>query len=616
VAELPGAPDAVYVGVNRHASVEVMAELAAKGAGGAVSFASGFAETADGAEVQRRLVAAAGDMPFLGPNCYGFINYLDGATLWPDQHGGRRVARGVALVSQSSNIAINLTMHRRGLPIAYVVCAGNQAQTGLPEIGHALIADPRVTALGFYIEGVADPVAFAEMVAAARAAGKPVVALRAGRSESAQAATLSHTASMTGADAVATAYFRRIGVALVDTLPRLMDALHFLHLHGPLPDRRAISISCSGGEASVAADAATARRVRWAAMTDADRARVRATLNEFVHIANPLDYHTFIWGDEARMTEAFAAMLAVEADAAMFVFDYPRLDRCSDATWTFASNAMRAAAAATGRRTIVAATLPENLPEERALALAAQGLAPAFGIDEALAAIDAAADIGQWRPGRPVAAPVALAAAPARLLDEAEAKRRLARFGLAVPEGRVCASPAAVADAAAALGGAVAVKRLGLAHKTEAGAVALRPGDPAAAAAGMGAGPWLVERMVEGAVAELILGVVRDPAFGLALTLGAGGVTAELIGDAATVLVPADAAEIEAALRGLRLFPLLDGFRGRPKADLRAVVAAALAVARFAAAHAGTLEELDVNPLIATATGAWAADALIRIRED
>jgi acyl-CoA synthetase (NDP forming) len=453
------------------------------------------------------------------------------------------------------------------------------------------------------------------MVAAARAAGKPVVAIRAGRSEASRAATLSHTASLTGADAVADAYFRRIGVPLVDTLPRLMDALHFLHLHGPLPDRRALSISCSGGEASVAADAAAQRRVRWAEMTAADKARVRDTLNEFVHIANPLDYHTFIWGDEARMTAAFTAMLGVEADAAMFVFDYPRLDRCSDATWTLASNAMRRAAEATGRRTVVAATLPENMPEERALALAAQGLMPAFGVDEALAAIETAADAGAWRPGARVVAPAPVAAAPARLLDEAEAKRRLAAFGLAVPEGRVCATPAAVAEAAAALGGAVAVKMLGVAHKTEAGAVALNPADPAAAAARMGAGPWLVERLVAGAVAELIVGVARDPAFGHALTLGAGGVAAELIGDVATVLVPADAAGIGAALRGLRLFPLLDGFRGRPKADLGAVIDAALALSRFAEAHAAALDELDVNPLIVTASGAWAADALIRLRE-
>ena len=151
VASLPGAPDATFVGVNRFATIEVVRALSERDAGGAVCFASGFleaqAEDAEGADLQAQLLAAAGDMPFLGPNCYGFINYLDGALLWPDQHGGKRVEKGVALVTQSSNIAINLTMQMRGLPIAYVVAAGNQAQSGIAEIGEALLEDDRVTAL-------------------------------------------------------------------------------------------------------------------------------------------------------------------------------------------------------------------------------------------------------------------------------------------------------------------------------------------------------------------------------------------------------------------------------------------------------------------------------------
>ncbi len=142
IAELPFSPDAAFVGVNRTAAVEVMRELERRGAGGAVVYASGFreavAESADGGDLQDALLAAAGDMVLIGPNCYGFLNYLDGAGLWPDQHGGVRVESGVALITQSSNIAINLTMQRRGLPMAYVVTAGNQAQTGLSEIGHGL----------------------------------------------------------------------------------------------------------------------------------------------------------------------------------------------------------------------------------------------------------------------------------------------------------------------------------------------------------------------------------------------------------------------------------------------------------------------------------------------
>jgi acyl-CoA synthetase (NDP forming) len=138
IDDLPVAPDASFIGVNRDATIEVVQRLSAMGAGGATCFASGFleseAETAGGADLQARLIKAAGDMPILGPNCYGLINYLDNVTLWPDQHGGLPVDSGVAIVAQSSNIAINMTMQARGLPIAYVVAAGNQAQIGASDI--------------------------------------------------------------------------------------------------------------------------------------------------------------------------------------------------------------------------------------------------------------------------------------------------------------------------------------------------------------------------------------------------------------------------------------------------------------------------------------------------
>ncbi|RVC39960.1 CoA-binding protein, partial [Mesorhizobium sp. M4B.F.Ca.ET.088.02.2.1] len=128
VADLPGAPDAAFVGVNRHLTIEVIRELAERGAGGAVCFAAGFLETEaydeDGERLQAELVTAAGQMPIIGPNCYGLINYADGALLWPDQHGGIRLpdgGKGVAIITQSSNIAINMTMQKRGLPIAFLM---------------------------------------------------------------------------------------------------------------------------------------------------------------------------------------------------------------------------------------------------------------------------------------------------------------------------------------------------------------------------------------------------------------------------------------------------------------------------------------------------------------
>ncbi|MDO5703674.1 MAG: CoA-binding protein, partial [Paracoccus sp. (in: a-proteobacteria)] len=390
VADLPGAPDAAFVGVNRQATVQIVRDLAARGAGGAVCFASGFAEAgaelSDGTALQAELAAAAGTMPILGPNCYGFINALDGAALWPDQHGMVRVDRGVAVVTQSSNIAINLTMQRRGLPIAYMVTAGNQAQTGLARIGAALLADPRVTALGLHIEGIGDVAAFAAMAAQARALGKPVVALKTGLSDQARAAGVSHTASITGSDAAARALLARLGIAQVDSLTVLLEVLKLLHLRGPLPSRRIASMSCSGGEAGLMADSGLRAGVEFPPLTPAQAGPLRAVLGPQVALSNPLDYHTFIWNDRAAMTACFRAMMTGDLALGCVVLDFPRADRCAAVEWQAVVDAVADAPAPMA----LVSSLPENMPEAVAQDCMARGILPMCGMTDALAAIAAA----------------------------------------------------------------------------------------------------------------------------------------------------------------------------------------------------------------------------------
>ncbi|MGB5871285.1 MAG: CoA-binding protein, partial [Albidovulum sp.] len=326
LAALPAAPDASFIGVNRHATVGVVQELADMGAGGAICFASGWTE-AGASELQDQLVAAAGDMPILGPNCYGVINYLDGALLWPDQHGGRRVESGVALLSQSSNIVINLTMQARALPVAYGACLGNAAQVGLAELAGALLADDRVTAIGMYVEGIDDAPAFAALAEAARAAGKGIVCIKSGKTELSRTAAASHTASLAGGGAASSAFLRQAGVAEVNTLSELIETLKIFHVHGPQIGARICSLSCSGGEAGLVADLADGFGIGFPSVPDATRAALAEILGPIVTIANPLDYHTFIWGDGPRTTDVFTTMLGAY-DAGLYIIDPPRPDRC------------------------------------------------------------------------------------------------------------------------------------------------------------------------------------------------------------------------------------------------------------------------------------------------
>ncbi len=634
IADLPAAPDATFIGVNRNLTVDVVRQLRERGAGGAVCFAAGFRETgaydADGAKLQDALLEAAGNMPVIGPNCYGLINYADGALLWPDQHGGKRLEpgmRGAAIITQSSNIACNLTMQARGLPVAYLMTAGNQAQTGLSDMALGLIEDDRVSCLGLHIEGFDSAAGFERLSARARELNKPIVAMKVGKSEQARAATVSHTASLAGSDAASAAFLRRIGVARVDTIPSFLETLKLFHAIGPLGGGALSSMSCSGGEASVMADSAEGRAVGFPALPPAHRARVQEALGPLVAVANPLDYNTYVWNNEAAMTSVFSAMASGGFDLNMLVLDFPRADRCSDADWWPTVNAFEKALKANGAKGAIVASMGENLSEGHAEELLRRGIAPLQGIAEAFDAAEAAVLVGKaWRAG--IAAPVR-ASRPTHGADtrgtvegddpdEATAKAMLAYAGLQVPDGRRAADADQAVAAAESLGYPVAVKALGVAHKSEAGAVKLNLRDAssvwsaAEAMAGLGSGLY-VEHMVTGGVAELIVGVTRDPLFGPVVTIGSGGVLVELLKDTRTLLLPITPAGIEDELRALKLFPLLDGYRGRPKADIDAAVDAIGRIADFALAT--DLAEMDINPLIVCAEGegAWVADALLAL---
>ena len=629
VAALPAAPDASFIAVPRQGTIELVAALAERGAGGVICYASGFAEVGgEGIALQQQLAAAAGDMALLGPNCYGMLNYLDGVALWPDQHGGQRLARGVAIVTQSGNIGLNLTMQTRGLPLACLITVGNKAGTSIEALVEALLLDPRISAIGLHIEGLDDVAAFSRVALQALRQKVPLVALKAGSSALGAEITMSHTSSLAGPDALYQALFQRFGVARVHDLAGLLETLKLLHVHGALPGRRIVSASCSGGEASLVADLAQARGLEMPVLPAPAHQRLHAVLGTKVNVANPLDYHTYIWGDLAAQTECFAGLLDCRFDAHLLVLDFPRQDRCTSDSWQTTVDAFIAAQADHSARGVLVASMPEGMPESVARHLLAQGIAPMQGLADCLDAISHAADIGvaQHRAAAitPLQALLPLALAGARLLDEAIAKQALARFGVPVPSGQVLGR-AQVLPYAAALGYPVVLKALapGLAHKTEAGAVRLNLQNDAELDAALTAmaplsEQFLVEQMVRGALAELLVGVQRDPQFGLTLTLGAGGVFVELLRDSVTLLLPLTRADLLQALQTLQMWPMVTGYRSRAHGDVEALLDAIQAILAFAAAYADRLLELDVNPLLVLplGQGVLAVDALIRLADE
>lgn len=618
--DLPGIPDATYVGVSREAAVDAIRSLHAMGAGGAVCHAAGFSELgADGTPLNDALIEASGSMPVIGPNCWGVLNLLDRTALWPDFHGCTPVEQGVAILSQSGNMAINFTMQARALPIAMVITIGNQTVTDVNDMIEALLDDERITAIGIHTEGIADVARFSRIACTAHTKGKPIVALKTGASEKGARATVSHTATLAGSDQFYDALFARTGVARAHSVPAFIETLKLVSIAGPLPSGRITSLSCSGGEASLMADAVAKRtHLSLPDLSPDETLSVRATLNQFVDVANPLDYHTFIWADFEAMKQTYAAMMLVDADMACLIYDIPRADRADTAQYDIGLDAWIAAKQETGSAACIIATLPECLPEAAATRLREAGITPLFGLDEALDAMNAAAAIAHCRPS-PLPKPE-VSTSPINLLSEHASKAMLAQAGLRIPKAINCPIFEAAA-AAGEIGFPVALKASGIAHKTEAGGVTLNLATPeqvqaAAEAMSVITTEVLVEEMITGAVCELIVGITRDPQFGLALVIGAGGILTELLADSATVLLPASRADIEAALESLKVSRLINGYRGKA-GDLSATLDAIETIARFATENASTLEELDINPLmvLAPGKGAIAADALVRMHE-
>lgn len=609
VDELPAGPDAALVAVAREKAPEVVASLASIDTGGVVCYSAGFAEADDvGRELQESLMAAAGPMPVIGPNCHGFINALTGAALWPDVQGCRRVDRGVGIVTQSGNIAISLTMQQRALPIAFMITLGNQASVKIEDVLEAMVSDDRVTAIGAHIEGLTDPGRVHAIAVAADRARMPIVVLKTGRSAQGAAIARTHTASMAGSAETYDALFDRYGIGQVETIPELLSTLGLLHSYGRLPGNRLVSLSCSGGEAGLVSDRAMGKAVSFPGFPREAAGRLSEILEGKVAITNPLDYHTFIWGDRERMTACFAEALAAPLDAGMLVLDFPGpgLDHSG---WEPTLAAWIDAHRETGRPVLVTATLPENLPVAVAEHLAREGIPVAGGIDEALRSFEVAAAFRRLGPPHLVAIEPS---GTVRRMGEIEARQLLGRAVNLPAHSHVAIEKAG--DAADTLGYPVVVKATGLDHKSEAGGVALDLGDRLAverAAASMAhlSAEVLVERQAGGIVAELVVAVRRQAPIGWAVTVGTGGVLVELLEDVAVGLAPLSKEDVLTMLGSLRISKLLDGHRGRPPADRGLLAGAVLGIVEAALAHPGTVE-LEVNPLAATSEGPMALDVL------
>jgi len=630
IADLPEAPDATFLGVNRHLTVTAVEALAAMGAGGVVCFAAGFRELGvEGRDLERRLIAGAGDLALLGPNSNGLLNRLDGLALWPmNDHQPVRQSDGVALVSQSGGVGSLLVRDRRGLAPAIIASTGNQTVLGPAEWLTVLAPDPRIRAVGLFIEDPGDVASLSIAAGIARQHDVPVVALKSGRTQLGMQLAATHTGSMAGDDELFDALCERLGLIRVRSLPQMTETLKAVAAWGPVRGRRVVVATSSGAACALYADAAADCGLELPTPSGEMARRLRPQLPEFAHVSNPLDHNAAYTGqvgltleNEPALTDCFRTLLTDAFDVALMHSDWTEFG-------PLGSPVLRAWITATREARIPAALvslMPENMSRDAQELCRRNGLAALQGLDEALFAVAAAARCGErsqlaaGKPGDPTLPTPVQFQGSRRVWNEWDSMRWLYSGEISFPRRERCQAHE-VAAAAERIGFPVVLKAISAAlpHKHQVGAVAVGLADgielqsalqrisQALSTAGIQPDAFLVAEMIGGSIAELIVGIKSSPVYGLALIIGAGGIDTEHLNDSRALLLPTSAASIRNALDALHVArKLTDAMR-------TAVCRIGGAVAEFAMAHRDRLIALDLNPLIVTRAGrVVAVDALV-----
>ncbi len=637
VADLPEAPDAVFLATPREVAIQTIAELSARGAGGVACYTAGYGELGEsGQGAETSLIKAAGDMALVGPNCYGLVNYCNGVILWPFGAGELRCDKGIALVMQSGMIPANLTMNERSVPISIVISVGNQAVLAIEDYIDALVDDDRVTAIGLYIEGIRDIEAFAAAALKALRLGKPLVVLKAGRSALAERLSVSHTGSLSGTDQAFQALFDLLGIIRVNAPVEMMETLKFLSVSGAPQGRKIAAFSCSGGEAALLADYCAGIGLELQQPSPSVSNKLTELLPDIATVSNPLDYTTPLWGNREIMPEVFRTLVADGYDAAIVIQDFPPPHIHADNS--FYRNDAESFIEACADAGIPAASccdLPENVDVETREMMVNGGVTPLQGFDSGLNALSNACHYGVSR-NRILATrqskdfsllSIPDVSQPACFVDEWQGKQRLHQHGIEIPRGFLV-KDSEIDQLSSQFEYPLVVKVVcdALPHKSDVGGVTtgIQNVEELKQAisdirqsvirtrAEVEIKDFLVEAMVTDIVAELLIGINTDRQFGQLLVIASGGVLVELLADSVTLLLPTSDEHIRNAISSLKCFKLLQGFRGKPAANLDVVVSTIQSLTAFAEANQTSLLEMDINPLMVKRDCCIAVDVMIR----
>ncbi len=643
IADLPSGVDLAFVMVPTAAVLGVLGEVADHGIPSVVLLTSGFAEVGDtGAELERQVtdLARRRGLTILGPNGNGYINATAGITPYglPIDNPLRSGPVGVVLQSGALASSVLNFAQSRNVGVSLLVSMGNESMMSMTDVMRYLIDDDATRAIALFIESVRRPVEFLALARESLVKGKPIVAIKVGRSRVGARVAKSHTGSMVGDDAVVDAVFRQNGVIRVDSLEDLIITAGLLAESGPLPGPRFGFITASGGASEIIADRAEDEGIEIPEFAPETVERLRRVVPPFAAIQNPVDVTGYVLIKRDLLRNALmAAHDDPSLDALVLVSDLPRAEPPDPAAIIELYRQSSAVLRGSAKPVIV---MGNSLTDITAFGrdVARQTGYPGVlgGIHHGLTALGRAVRwSGLHRDALHSVAPAVPAPrAELELPDQMEsswpehrAGRFLAAHGIPVVPSALVTGPEQAVRSAEALGYPVVVKLAAdeIVHKSDIGGVKVglrNAGEVLAAycdvvSAGYDAGAdvhgALVQPQRTGGI-ELLIGIVTDPAWGKVLAVGLGGAWVEILNDTALSVLPVDRSQVLQSLRSLRGARLFDGPRGTEKADLDAVADMIASVAGLAQRLGDRLDALEINPLLVKGSQVEALDALITWR--
>jgi len=624
IKDLPEVPDCVYLAVSRDQTVKLIKEISEMGVGGTVCLASRFSElnSKEGTNKTNELIKNAGKMPFLGPNCYGFINYLDKISVWSDQVAGKPTKKGVAIICQSGTIGNTISFNNRSLPIGYIISLGNQSQITIEDAINYALDDLRVTAIGIYAESFTNTEKLIKVFKKSRLKKTPIALVKVGRSKIASKTILTHTGSLSGKEDIYDSLFKRMGVARCNTLGELCEILKLFHSHGVLTNDKILIMGPSGGDMAMIGDVAETLSLNFGKIHPRIKNDLKKVNHPSVIISNPFDLQTYNWNDPKQLEKTFKLIFKTNFGLNALMLDLPNIEDCDTSEWDAIVDKF-IKSSKTKKNGAIISSLSDTLPKYFREKCLKSGVVPLQGMSESLLAISNSIKIAKaWRNFVDIKIPKTTTNVKrkTKTYSEYESKLILKKFGIPIPKSIITNKKNILRD----------YKKIGFPlvakihsdrvfHKTEIGGVITNISSTKELKQKTNTfkDNILIEKMITNNIFEMIIGIKNDSKFGPTIILGAGGIYTELFKDTTTLLLPLNKKIILEEIKKLKFNKILFGFRRKQSGDINALINTILKIAKFAEKNSYKISEVDINPLIVCkkGKGVFAVDALIHYFE-